>query len=218
MKTLTARIPLSLATGTKRWSPPVVAQPAIAKENNLHTSTSLRARARNAAATALLSAGALLLAPGSFAANAATLKAAPVYVHMNGANMFLENVVVVRPGQKVVFVDQDTGAHTIIGYNPLTGKTSTRFDGAVQGTPGPGHPVSTYAIAFKHPGLEFYYCSVHAELVKEPGGRTVPKKRPTVHGFGDPMAGLIIVTTDKRLLGDNPPTTHEKILPGYFGG
>jgi hypothetical protein len=32
------------------------------------------------------------------------------------------------------------------------------------------------------------------------------------------MAGLIIVTTDKRQLADNPPTTHEKILPGYFGG
>ncbi|CAZ88274.1 hypothetical protein [Thiomonas arsenitoxydans] len=159
----------------------------------MHTSNPLRARARNAAASALLSAGALLLAPGSFAATAATPQATPVYVHMNGA-------------------------HTIIGYNPLTGKTSTRFDGAVQGTPGPGHPVSTYAIAFKHPGLQFYYCSVHAELMKEPGGRTVPKKRPTVHGFGDPMAGLIIVTTDKRLLADNPPTTHEKILPGYFGG
>ncbi|OYV30960.1 MAG: Cupredoxin, partial [Thiomonas sp. 20-64-5] len=137
----------------------------------------------------------LLLAPVSHAATAANTQPAPVYVHMNGANMFLENVVVVRPGQDVVFVDQDTGAHTIIGYAPLTGKTSTRFDGAVQGTPGPGHPVSTYSIAFKHPGLQFYYCSVHAELMKEPGGRMVPKKRPTVHGFGDPMAGLIIVTT-----------------------
>ncbi|MGC8807201.1 MAG: cupredoxin domain-containing protein [Thiomonas sp.] len=155
----------------------------------------------------------LLLAPASHAA-----AAPPVYVHMNGANMFLENVVVVRPGQDVVFVDQDTGAHTIIGYDPATGKTSTRFDGAVQGTHGPGHPVSTYAIAFKHTGLQFYYCSVHAELVKEPGGRTVAKKRPTVHGFGDPMAGLIIVTTDKKLLADNPATTHQKILPGYFGG
>lgn len=178
----------------------------------------LRTRARHAAAAALLSVGVLLAAPASFAAPHRSAHMPPVYVHMNGANMFLENVVVVRPGQKVVFVDQDTGAHTIIGYNPLTGTTSKRFDGAVQGTPGPGHPVSTYTIAFRRPGLKFYYCSVHAELVKEPGGRTVPKKRPTVHGFGDPMAGLIIVTTDRHLLTDNPPTTHEKILPGYFGG
>jgi hypothetical protein len=137
---------------------------------------------------------------------------------MNGANMFLEDVVAVRPGQPVVFVDQDTGAHTIIGYDPLTGKTSSRFDGEVHGTPGPGHPVGTYTIRFEHPGLKFYYCSVHAELSKEPGGRTVPKKRATVHGFGDPMAGLVIVTNDRALLADNPPSTHEKILPGYFGG
>ena len=80
----------------------------------MHTSNPLRARARNAAATALLSVGALLLAPGSFAATAATPKAAPVYVHMNGANMFLESVVVVRPGQDVVFVDQDTGAEIAV--------------------------------------------------------------------------------------------------------
>ncbi|TAL81375.1 MAG: Cupredoxin [Candidimonas sp.] len=166
-------------------------------------------------AAAAFAVGVLLLAPVS---QAAKVHAAPVYVHMNGANMFLENVVVVRPGQNVVFIDQDTGPHAIIGYNPSTGQTSTRFDGAVQGTTGRGHPVSTYAIAFKHPGLKFYYCAVHAELVKEPGGRTVPKKRLTVHGFGDPMAGLIIVSTDKKLLADNPPTTREKILPSYFGG
>ena len=156
---------------------------------------------------------------GTGAARAALPAAqAPVYVHMNGANMFLENVVVVRPGQPVVFVDEDTGSHTIIGYDPHSGKTSTRFDGAVQGTPGPGHPVHTYTIRFAHPGLHFYYCSVHAELRKEPGGRTVPVKRPTVHGFGDPMAGLIIVSREPALLADNPPTSREKILPNYFGG
>ncbi len=149
---------------------------------------------------------------------AATVARAPVYVHMNGANMFLENVVVVRPGQPVVFVDEDTGAHTIVGYNPSTGAMSNTFDGAVQGTPGPGHAVHTYTITFHHPGLKYYYCSVHAELVKEPGGKTVPKKRPTVHGFGDPMAGLIIVTDDPHLLADNPKTASSKILPHYFGG
>ncbi len=151
-------------------------------------------------------------------AQAAPASPPPVYVHMNGANEFLENVVTVRPGQAVVFVDEDTGPHTIVGYNPLTGKTSKRFDGAVAGTPGPGHPVHTYTIRFRHPGLKFYYCSIHAELEHEPGGVTAPKKRPTVHGFGDPMDGLIIVTTDKKLLRDNPATSHERILPKYFGG
>lgn len=175
------------------------------------TPPTLRAHARRLGVLAL-AASAAGLAVSAHAAEQ------PVYVHMNGANMFLENVVAVRPGQPVVFVDEDTGAHTIIGFNPATGATSKRFDGAVEGTPGPGHPVHTYSVTFKHQGLQFYYCSVHAELVKEPGGRYVAKKRPTVHGFGDPMAGLIIVTTDKHLLADDPKTTHEKILPGYFGG
>lgn len=185
--------------------------PAIAKEMQMLPFPRIRPRALSAAA---LTASALMLATATQAAPTAPR----VYVHMNGANMFLENVVAVRPGQKVVFVDEDTGTHTIIGYSPSTGKTSKRFDGAVEGTPGPGHPVSTYTISFPQTGLQFYYCSVHAELVKEPGGRTVPKKRPTVHGFGDPMAGLIIVTTDRRLLAENPPTSREKILPNYFGG
>lgn len=179
---------------------------------------SVRPALRHIGHAALLTA---LCAAAGFAipeAQAAPAAQAPVYVHMNGANMFLENVVVVRPGQPVVFVDEDTGAHTIIGYNPATGAPSKTFDGVVQGTPGPGHAVHTYTITFRHPGLKYYYCSVHAELVKEPGGRTVPKKRPTVHGFGDPMAGLIIVTDDPHLLADNPKTARSKILPSYFGG
>ncbi len=166
---------------------------------------------------AFLSGSLTLLALGCASASARPALP-PVYVHMNGANEFLENVVVVRPGQPVVFVDEDTGPHTIVGYNPVNGKTSQRFNGAVQGTPGPGHPVHTYSISFTHPGLKYYYCSVHAELAMEPGGLTVPKKRPTVHGFGDPMDGLIIVTTDSRLLADNPPTSKQRILPHYFGG
>ena len=143
---------------------------------------------------------------------------APVYVHMNGANMFLEGTVAVRPGQPVVFVNEDTGVHTVVGYNPATGASSKTFDGVVMGTPGPTHPVHTYRVTFRHRGLHPYYCSVHAELVPEPGGMTMPRKRPTVHGFGDPMAGLIIVTTDPRLLAQNPASSAHKVLAAYFGG
>ena len=72
------------------------------------------------------------------AATAPAHKPGPIYIHMNGANMFLENVAAVRPGKDVVFVDQDTGAHAVVGYNPLTGEPSPRFDGALEGTPGRG--------------------------------------------------------------------------------
>ncbi|MCW8308361.1 Cupredoxin [Acidiphilium sp. PA] len=167
---------------------------------------------RHLTRTALIAAA--LASP--LAARAAAPK--PVYIHMNGANMFLENPVAVRPGQKVIFVNEDTGGHTIIGYRASSGKVSSRFDGAVAGTKGAGSPVHTYTISFPHQGIVHYYCSVHAVLAKEPGGRTVAKVRPGVHGFGDPMAGTIIVTTDPKLLADNPKTASEKILPGYFGG
>lgn len=144
---------------------------------------------------------------------------APVYIHMNGANMFLERLVFVSPGQKVVFVNEDTGPHALQGYHPATGALDKRFyDPVLQGTPGKGHPVHSFTISFRHQGPRFYFCAVHAMLMQAPGPVWAPKKRPTVHGFGTPMAGEIVVTTDKGLLADNPKTAHEKILASYFGG
>ncbi|EQD44696.1 Cupredoxin [mine drainage metagenome] len=142
----------------------------------------------------------------------------PVYIHMNGANMFLENVVAVRPGEPVVFVNEDTGIHMVLGYNPLTGKANPRFSETLLGTPGPSHPVHTYTVRFTHPGIYYYYCPVHAMLKQAPGNIYAPVKRPTVHGFGTPMAGVIIVTKESALVHDNPPTSLHKVLPGYFTG
>ena len=56
---------------------------------------------------------AVLTAALALTAGAALAAPPPVYVHMNGANMFLERLVFVRPGQKLVFVNEDTGAHGI---------------------------------------------------------------------------------------------------------
>ena len=150
--------------------------------------------------------------------NARAASPNPVYVHTNGANEFLENVVAARPGQEVVFVNEDTGSHTIVGFNPATGNIRTRFDGAVAGTEGPGHPVQTYSISFPHRGIENYYCSVHAVLAKKPSGLAVAEIRPGMDSYGTPMSGIIIVTTDPKLFADNPKTASEKILPEYFGG
>jgi plastocyanin len=144
--------------------------------------------------------------------------AAPVYVHMNGGNYFLEPVVAVRPGQPVVFVNQDTGAHTIAGYNPLTGALSRRFEATLAGTKGPGHKLATYTVSFAKAGFKPYLCTVHARLASTFGGAVQPVKRAGTHGFKGPMAGLIVVTTDPALLADNPPTAAEKIVPGFFGG
>jgi plastocyanin len=152
---------------------------------------------------------------------AASLK--PVYIHENGANDFLETVVAVRPGQPVEFVNEDTGTHTVVGYKPFhDGARIKGFNGTLAGTKGPGHKIGTYRITFSHPGVYPYYCSVHAHLVtvyhrgKDHYVAAVP--RPKIHGYGGPMAGVIIVTNDRRELAVTPPTAHKKILAHYFGG
>jgi len=155
---------------------------------------------------------AVLLAP------ALARAAPPVYIHMNGGNYFLEPVVAVRPGQEVVFVNEDTDAHTIVGYDPSTGAVSQHFNNTVLGTKGPGHPIHTYAVSFPSAGLKAYFCSVHAELDHTFGTAVQPVKRMKTGGFKGPMAGLIIVTTDPALLEQNPPTTAAKIIKGFFGG
>ncbi len=141
----------------------------------------------------------------------------PVYIHMNGFNAFVESVVAVRPGQPVIFVDEDTGAHTIQGYNPATGKPTKLF-GMVLGTKGPGHKISTFTYVPKTPGIHFYYCTMHAMLEKVYHNTVQPAHRPTAHGFAGAMAGEIIVTKDASLLAQNPATCGKKILTDYFGG
>lgn len=182
---------------------------------SIETNGPARRTARNHAIRAAVAAA---LSMGTFAvAEAATPP--PVFVHMNGANEFLERLVFVQPGQKVVFVNEDTGPHAVQGYNPATGTKGKRFDDpALMGTPGTGHQVHTYSISFAHQGVHWYYCPVHADLVKAPGDVWWPKVRHGVHGFGTPMAGIVVVTTNKPLLADNPSTASRKILPKYFGG
>jgi plastocyanin len=161
---------------------------------------------------------ALAVFAAAFLACAPARAASPVYVHMNGGNYFLEPVVAVRPGQKVVFVNEDTGAHTIVGYNPATGALSRHFNRTLVGTKGPGHKIATFAVSFPKAGIKSYFCSVHARLAKTSGTAVQPVKRMRTHGFKGPMAGLIVVTTDRALLAGNPPTAREKIVKGFFGG
>jgi plastocyanin len=145
--------------------------------------------------------------------------AAPVYVHMNGSNFFLEPTVAVEPGQSVVFVSQDTGgAHTIIGFDAQTGGPMTAINGKVQQTAGPGHKVDTYTVRLNSIGVYPYYCSVHAVLEKTVAGSMQPAHRPGIDGFKGAMAGTIVVTRDRALIDANPPTSRELIVPGFFGG
>lgn len=143
---------------------------------------------------------------------------APVYVHMNGANDFLEPVVAVRPGQSVVFVNQDTDPHTIVGFDPQTGRHPLAINGRAAGTPGAGHAAGTFTVTLSRPGIYSYYCSLHATLSKTYRGAAQAAPRKGVDGYGGAMAGVIIVTSDPRLLSGNPKTAAQRILPGFFGG
>lgn len=143
---------------------------------------------------------------------------APIYVHMNGANDFLEPVVVAQPGQPVVFVNEDTGTHTVIGYDPQNGTLDPQIDGTLAGTPGPGAPVPTYTVRLTKPGIYAYYCSVHAVLAKTYGKQVQPAHKAGVHGFAGSMAGWIVVSDDTALQAQNPPTSKQKVLADFFGG
>jgi len=148
----------------------------------------------------------------------------PVYVHMNGLNDFLPTLVVARMDQPVVFVNQDTGVHSIHGYNPISGQLLKGIDAPViMGTPGAGHLVHTYTVRLSRPGIYYYICTIHAHLVSvyQPPHHAkpyrLPIKRARVNGYGGNMAGVIIVTSNPALLKSNPPIVHQRILPDFWG-
>jgi len=149
---------------------------------------------------------------------AAKLPQSTVYVHMNGGNHFLEPVVAVAPGERITFVNQDTGGdHTIVGFSPMKGQPAPNINGHVAAAVANGS-TPTYTAHLDHVGTYNYYCSLHAVLVKDFGGTIEPAYRTGVDGYKEAMAGIIVVTTDRALIRDNPATTHEKVVPGYFGG
>jgi plastocyanin len=149
----------------------------------------------------------------------AGLSMKPVYIHMDGANAFVESIVAVAPGEPVIFINEDTGDHMVDGYYPLTGKPNPAINsGMLMGTTGPKAGVHSYKVVLTKPGIYPYYCPVHAILSKIYHHSVQPAHRPGVHGFPGAMAGVIIVTTAPALIAQNPPSSKKKILSDYFGG
>lgn len=147
----------------------------------------------------------------------------PIYVHMNGLNDFLPKVVFVRPGQPVVWVNQDQGPHSIHGYKIVGGERLKEIDNiSLPGTPGIGHKVHTYTVTFHSVGVHYYVCTIHAHLVKvydDPSGGTyyLPAKRHGTNGYRGSMAGVVVVTNEPALLKSDPPITHQRILKKFWG-
>ena len=158
-----------------------------------------------------------LVAKSAVAPAMASMK--PVYIHMDRANAFVESIVAVAPGEPVIFINEDTGAHMVNGYNPTTGKPNAAINsGMLMGTTGPKAGVHSFKLVLTKPGIYPYYCPVHAILSKIYHHSVQPAHRPGVHGFPGAMAGVIIVTTDPTLIAQNPPSSKKKILSDYFGG
>lgn len=148
----------------------------------------------------------------------ASSNAGPVYVHMNGLNDFLPRVVFARPGERVVFVNEDAGAHSVHGYRLIGGKKLKDMDdAALAGMSGPDAKPHTYTVRFKKPGVHYYLCTVHAHLVdvyKTSGGEdySLPAPRQGIPGYGGTMSGVVVVTREPALLDSNPPITHRRVL------
>ncbi len=165
----------------------------------------------------------MIVAVAGFSSSALASSAPhPIYVHMNGLNDFLPRVVFVRPGQQVVFVNEDTGAHSVHGYTLIGGKHLKDIDeAALPGMSSASAKPHTYAVRFSRPGAYYYLCTVHAHLVKvyrTPDGVNyfMPAKRKGIPGYGGTMSGIVIVTHAQPLLDSNPPITHQRVLKGLW--
>lgn len=133
---------------------------------------------------------ACFLAVGLAGAGAAYATPSPIYVHMNGLNDFLPKVVFVRPGQPVIWVNQDQGDHTIHAYNPRGGVH--------------------YYLCTVHAHLVKVYAPTSGKAYY------LPAKRTGTHGYRGSMAGVIVVTRESALLRSNPPIVHQKILKKFW--
>lgn len=68
-----------------------------------------------------------------------------VYIHMNGLNDFIPEVVFSNISQAIELIKQYQDPHSTQDYSPVGGKPlKALHEAALQGTPGPGHAVHSY--------------------------------------------------------------------------
>ena len=136
---------------------------------------------------ALLASCLLLLALPARAAAGDTLPNRQVIVP--GEDRFTPFAITVRVGQKVVWVNRDTDAHTVVSIDAL----NTAGHRGVNAFLPAG---ARFSLTFAHPGVFPFYCRFHAMLddanqAKAPGpdgGIQDPDGN-----FGTPMMGVVTV-------------------------
>jgi plastocyanin len=113
-----------------------------------------------------------------------------------GEDRFLPFSVVIRPGDSVVWENDDTDDHTVVSNDAFNTAGHQGTNVIIPGTDSTGGQPATFTLHFTHPGVFAYYCRFHAMLdadnqPKAPGpdgGIQDPDGN-----FGTPMMGQITV-------------------------
>ena len=109
---------------------------------------------------------------------------------------FVPFVTVIRAGEKVMWVNQDTDDHTVVSNDFFTTSDNKGVNILLPGTDSNGGKPGVLTLRFKKPGVFAYYCRFHSMLDAQhqpvapgPDGGIQDAKG----NFGTPMNGVIIV-------------------------
>ncbi len=105
-------------------------------------------------------------------------------------------VMVIRAGQQVTWINQDTDDHTIVSNDFFTTTNHKGTDVLFKGTDSNGGKPGQFTLRFDKPGVFAYYCRFHAHLDAnhQPVAPGPDGGIQDANGnFGTPMNGVIIV-------------------------
>ena len=113
-----------------------------------------------------------------------------------GEDRFVPFVTVIRAGERVEWVNQDTENHTVVSNDFFTTTDNKGTNMLLLGTDSNSGKPGVVVLRFKEPGVFAYYCRFHAKLdanhqpvAPGPEGGIQDAKG----NFGTPMNGVIVV-------------------------
>ena len=122
--------------------------------------------------------------------SAAAMKSPNRQVIIPGEDRFVPFVLVIRKGQTVEWINQDTDDHTVVSNDFFTTTDHKGVNTLVPGTDSNGGKFGTFELMFKKAGVFAYYCRFHATL----DGQHQPIAPGPRGGIpGTPMNGIIVV-------------------------
>ncbi len=126
--------------------------------------------------------------------SAAAMQSSTHQVIIPGEDRFVPFVMVIKKGETVEWINQDTDDHTVVSNDFFTTTDHKSINTLIPGTDSNGGKFGTLKLTFKKAGVFAYYCRFHAMLDSQhqpiaPGPKGgIP---------GTPMNGIIIVLPGK---------------------